>query len=550
MELYSTNDVNVRWDNTVKYTTAWRTRNPDADVANQRDNWPNHDFGDLGFSKGDQINNRIDLLSELDVTYRNLGFRVSGAAWYDDVYAGGRNGYSFQSGLDISANTQAALLGGANNKLPRASRNIMGSHAEFSDAFVFGTFELGDSRLAARAGKHTVIYGESLFLGANAIAAAQGPVDLIKGWSIPTSQFKEIALPVNQISANWTINNDLSIGAYYQLQWKELRIPGVGSYFSFTDAFGPGGDLAVLGGGHLPVTRGPDFKGRDSGQWGAQVKFRIGDIDYGIYAARYDDKAPILAVNYPSTPPGGSQGNTGTFGTGTYNMMYARNIRVYGASMSTVIGGINVAGEISTRRNTPLQAPGDAVLMFAGMDNDRNTPYARGNSLHVNLSAIAVMAASPAWDAASLVAEYAFNRLLDVKWNPASQPTIFGGAYPHPLNLTHTRDAHAIRFVFQPEFFQVMPGVDIQVPIGVGYGLKGRSAVVSLLPEHSGDVSVGVNATIDRAWRVGASYVHYFGDAGSPNGFNGPGGTTPFSGSYKHYHGDRDFFSVSVQRTF
>jgi hypothetical protein len=538
MELSSSDDLKVRWDNTLKYTTAWRAASPDLEVANQKGVWQNNDFGNLGFERGDQINSRVDLLSEFDLTYKNVGFRVSGAAWYDDVYANGTNGFS-----GAFANTQAAFFGGPNNKLPEASKHFMANYSEIADAFVFGKFDLGGEMLTVRAGKHTVIYGESLFLGANAIAAAQGPVDVNKAWSSPTALFKEVALPVKQISASLALDNDVSLGAYYQFEWKPLRLPGVGSYFSFSDAFGPGGDIALLAGGALPVLRGNDYKGRDSGQWGLQLKFKVGDVDYGLYAARFDDKAPILSVNLTSV--------LGFAGPGTplpaYNMMYAKNIDVYGASFSTVVSGTNIAGEISTRRNTPLQAPGDAVLFVTGMNNEDNTPYARGNSLHVNLSSLSIFPGTKVWGAASLVVEYAYNRLLDVSWNPttAAFPPL---GYTSPLNVTHTKEAHAIRAVFQPEYFQVMPGVDLQVPIGIGYGLSGRSAVVTVAPEHGGDFSLGVNATVDRAWKLGAAFVHYFGNVGSAHASQiGP---NPTAASYKNFNGDRDFISLSVQRTF
>jgi hypothetical protein len=59
-----------------------------------------------GISVG-YVNNRIDLLSEFDASYRNYGMRISGAAWYDD---------GMRVGLTIlriyRPNTQAAFLGG------------------------------------------------------------------------------------------------------------------------------------------------------------------------------------------------------------------------------------------------------------------------------------------------------------------------------------------------------------------------------------------------------------------------------------------------------
>ena len=369
-------------------------------------------------------------------------------------------------------------------------------------------------------------------------------------------------MPGGQGSGSLRLAEDVSLGAYVQYQWKEYRLPAAGSYFSAADFVGAGADLLLHPFGCVPAaatnnpacgapgypfnnatgaaTRGEDLKGRNSGQWGVQLKFKQGDTDYGLYAAHYDDKAPIAVLDVGSIIGGG-----GNLGGGTYSLMYARDISLYGASFSTVIGETNVAGEISTRRNVPLAVPGDLVInsAVASADNDGNTPYARGNSLHMNLSAIMLFPGNGFWGGASLVGEFAFNRLLDVTHRPAFAPSA-----PDPLNSTHTRDASAIRVVFQPEFFQVMPGVDLQVPIGIGYGLSGRSAVALISPERGGDFSIAFNATVDRAWRAGLSYTHYFGAKGTaPSSSTGP---TSSYASYQQYYKDRDFIAFTVQRTF
>ncbi|RTL54163.1 MAG: DUF1302 domain-containing protein [Rhodocyclaceae bacterium] len=535
-EIEGTGDVKMRWDNTLKYTAAWRMNNPDGAVANQNGAQPNVDFGDMAFKKG-MINNRVDLLSEFDLAYQNLGARISGAAWYDAEYNKNHNDF-----VGAPPNTIAAAMGGPNNLIPKAAKNIMGQRAEIADAFVYGKFDIEDKTLSLRVGKHSLIYGESLFLGNNGIAAAQGPVDAVKLLSLPNVQFKEVAMPVGQVSGNFSISPDVSIGAYFQYQWKENRIPAAGSYFGVADFVGAGSDVLLtpppFG---TAASRSPDSKGSDSGQWGMQVKFKVGDVDYGLYAARYDDKNPIAVLNLGSILAG-----AGTLGGGTYNLMYAKDIKVYGASFSTVFGETNVAGEISTRRNVPLVVPGDLILnsAVANADNNRNTPYARGNSLHLNLSAIALFSGNGLWGGASLTGEYAYNRLLDVTYRPAYAV----GLAPDPLNSTHTRDASAIRVVFQPEFFQVMPGVDIQMPIGLGYGLSGRSAVVQLSPEHGGDFSIGANATIDRTWKTGLNYTHFFGEKGTAPS-SAVGAVSTYA-AYKQYYADRDFISFTVQRTF
>jgi len=206
-----------------------------------------------------------------------------------------------------------------------------------------------------------------------------------------------------------------------------------------------------------------------------------------------------------------------------------------------VFSGVNVAAEISTRRNVPLVIPGDLILNDLGLaaDNSGNTPYARGNSLHINLSAISIQPANSIWDAASIVSELAFNRLLSVTHKPSQ-------TFYESQNETHTRDALAMRTVLQMEYFQVLPKVDLQVPIGIGYGISGRSAVVSLSPEQGGDFSIGANATIDNSWKVGLNYTTYFGNAGTATSKASVG---PYA-SYDQAHKDRDFISFSIQRTF
>lgn len=512
-------DVKLRWDNTVKYGAAWRLKEADASVATPTTQ-PNVDAGDMAFGKG-LINNRLDLLSEFDASYRDYGLRVSGAAWYDDVYRKDHNDYP-------ATGAPPNTLSTANGQFTDATRRLMGRKAEFSDAFVYGGFNLGGHRLTVRAGRHTLLFGETLFLGANGIAYAQGPVDLIKAFSQPTAQFKEIALPVNQLSTSLQLGPASSLGAYYQFEWRSLRLPATGSYFSPADFVGEGADLILLPGGTL-APRTADRKGRKGGQFGAQWRFKMGEIDYGVYAAQFDEKAPVPVVD-------------GT--NGTYSLYYQRGVKTFGASLSTVVGETNVAAEASIRRGTPLAPLGDLIITTnAVADNAGNTPYALGNTFHASVSAISVFPANPLWEGASLVAEMGYNRLLKVTRSPLGIP----GAVPDALNTTHTRDHLAARLVFQPEYFQVLPSLDLQVPIGLGVGLYGRSAVFQMAPEKGGDMSIGLNFDYRKLWKAGVQYTHYYGRGGPAPSLEA--GATTYA-SYRQYYKDRDFISLSVQRTF
>jgi len=76
-------DLRLRWDNTVRYNLGVRTEGQDHKIMNN----PNYDESDGKFDKGDVVTNRLDLLSELDLSFRDqYGARLSAAAWYDDAY--------------------------------------------------------------------------------------------------------------------------------------------------------------------------------------------------------------------------------------------------------------------------------------------------------------------------------------------------------------------------------------------------------------------------------------------------------------------------------
>lgn len=517
-------DIRMSWANTLKYSAAWRVEDQDAAVAdNSVGVQANTNDGDLNFDKG-LISNRLDVLSEFNFTYkRKYGFRLSGAAWYDSVY-------------NTSHDNPGALGGALYN--PRSAdtdeftddtEELHGRDAELLDAFVFGNFYLGRQSLNAKAGRFTQLYGESLFFGSNGVAAAQTSLDLVKALSVPNSRFQEILRPINQISAQLQLSQNLSLGAYYQLEWRETRLPASGSYFSFADFIDDGGETIILGPGQS-VFRGDDQGASDSGQFGAQIKWKADEYDFGLYAAQYHDKMPQFYVRPGVNVQPGSIGD--------YLLTYAEDIKMVGASASTLIGDMNVAAEVSFREDMPLVASGNTVILSGNTtaDNGDNAAYPVGRTFHANLSVVNVFNEGLVWDGATLLAEMAFNRRLSISENGDQ------------LDPSATRDATAIQFLFTPEYFQVAPGLDLKTPIGASYGVDGRSSVNGALfpSEHGGNLSLGVTADYQRTWQAGLNYTHYYGSAGSVIKYD----TAVPELSYKNFHGDRDFISLTIQRTF
>ncbi|AMN80554.1 DUF1302 domain-containing protein [Pseudomonas azotoformans] len=516
-------DLRLRWDNTIKYNAAWRVKDRDSKLVGST----NQDDADRNFDKG-LISNRLNILSEFDARYKDFGARISAAGWYDTVYQG-RN--------DNDSPTTANQRSVSYDQFTDDTRELHGGKAEILDAFIFGKGSLGQLPSSFRLGRHTVLWGESLFFGSNGIAAGQAPVDVIKATSVPNTPFKELIRPVNQFSGQIQLRSNISIAAYYQFEWEENRIPAVGSYFSTSDVVGDGGERLIVGGPigpnrqPLAFFRGKDIKASDSGQYGLSLRFSPEDwnTDFGLYAIRYHAKDPMVYTRTNATGP-----NVLTGQLGEYQLVYAEGIRAFGASFSTSLGDANVAGEVSVRRNTPLVSVSQANPTGTG-DNDDHALYAVGNSVHAQLSSLYSFAGNSFWDSASLAGEVAWHRRTSITKNASA------------LDPNSERDAWGFRMSFTQNFFQVYPGLDLSVPIGLGYNPKGRSSVITKfnngVGDKGGDISFGVQADYLQTWKVGLNYTRYIG--GSDN-FLDAGNANTYGQPLK----DRDFIALTAQRSF
>jgi len=522
-------EAKLRWDNTIKYSAAWRLRDPSDVLVNNPPASINQDDGDRNFGKG-LISNRLDLLSEFDASYRSFGLRLSGAGWYDDVY---------NKSTDNDSPFTSNAVSVSNDRFTEATRRLHGRKAEVLDAFVYGRAQLGETTASFRLGKHSLLWGESLFFGDNGIAGGQAPVDIIKLLSVPNTQFKELIRPTDQLSAQLQISSTVAIGAYYQFEWEKSRLPAAGSYFSRADFLDAGGERLIVGAPGGPFAappafmRGDDQKAKSGGQGGVQLRWRSEpmDTDFGFYAIRFHDKGPAVYLRPSAGAPDFLTGQIGT-----YNLVYAEGIKAFGVSASKSIGAFNIAGEVSVRRNTPLVSTGGAVLVNPGQlaDNNDNPLYPVGNSAHAQISVIHTLERSALWDGGLFLGEIAWNRRTSVSWNGAN------------LDPNTTRDAAALRMILSPTWYQALPGLDLSAPIGVGYNFGGRSSVISLWNggwSRAGDLSVGVAGDYLQKWKWGVTYTRYIGGEGTAVGANN---LWSFRQSFK----DRDFLSLSVQTTF
>lgn len=548
-------ELKVRLDLTPKYSLGYRLKNPSAaltrlDVAVDPGT-VNEDDGDHNFRRG-LISNRLDLLAELDVSTKNFGGRISANAWRDAIYLK-RNDYGgtelFADGVPLGpvVSTANNNPGQEPNEFLPATRRQHGQGSEWLDAFVYAKGEIGGKRATVRLGKHTLQWGESLFFGQNGIANAQGPVDVAKILSVPGWQFKEVLLPVEQVSGSLQLADGLSLGAYYQFKWRPSKIPGVGSYFSNQDYVGTGVvNFGVDANGApvlLPYDRSRDLRPKDSGQGGVQLRWSPADSDYqfGVYLAQYHDKTPAVPVF--------------DFVNGNVHLAYAQNVRTLGASVTASVGQLNWALEGSVRTNAPLAADpavlGLGPILACGGKDDPCYPV--GRTAHLQLSGIYVLQPGPLWGGGALVGELAWNRTLKVTKDifaigPGGTNAGLGGLDPNT-----TKDAWALRFIFEPQYFQVLPGLDLSLPVGVGWNFGGRSSAIFNFAggaSKAGDISIGVKGKYQNAWNVSLTATDYFGPEKTFTETLVPGAGAPRQLTYAQTLKDRAHLAFSLSRTF
>lgn len=506
-------DVQLRWDNTVRLNVAQRVGARDSKIASNQA----YDEGDYSFDKGALVAKRLDLLSELDLVYKkDMGVRVSAAAWYDAAYGD----------MDHSnpAVTKPSYTG--NQYSAYTKRFYAGPSGEILDAFVFGAFDAGNVPVKLKVGRHAVSWGESLFLNGalHGVNYSQVPLDLQKGFATPGVEAKELFRPLRQISGQAQITDNFSVAAQYFLQWEAYRYPEGGTYLGPVD-FGFNGPNGYAG----VYRRGDAVAPKQSGEYGISAKWSPEMLDgtLGFYYRRFADKLPQpLAV-----------------GT-TYNLVYADNISLYGVSLAKNIAGISVGAEVSYRSNTPLAAK--LLGAVPALPDQGDTFGPRGDTWHGLVNLMGVINKTALFDTASWATELTWSKLDKV----TRGASLFNGEGYAPCAGKDKWDGCATKqylgfgAAFTPVWYQVVAGVDLSAPITYSRGLKGNAATVFAGSEGNGNLSFGLGADVLQKYRFDLKYVSYFGN------YRSNGTTITSANGLSTVLQDRDFVSLTFKTTF
>lgn len=539
-------DLAVRWDNTVRYNAAQRVAARDSRIGNNY----KFDEGTYSFDKGDLVANRLDLLTELDMVYKkDMGLRISAAGWYDNAY----------DGKSVTRNPALSSPSSYNNSQYSnyTKRYYAGPSGEILDAFVFTNFDAGDVPVKLKVGRHTVFWGEALLLGGamHGVSYSQMPLDLQKGFATPGVEAKELFRPLNQISGQAQLTDTLSVAAQYFLEWEPYRYPEGGTYLGPADFAFNGPDSIVQAVhpvlGPLGYTRAAPVTPKNNGEFGVSAKWSPEPLDgtLGFYYRRFADKMPQPLVTELKAAAGFPLANDSH-----YRLIYPDKIDLFGVSLAKNIGGVSVGAELSYRRNTPLSAQTLGNASAFGVPASGQTFGPRGDTMHGLVNLMGTISKTPLFDAASWATELTWAHLAKVR----SGENLFNGVgYNGCRNAAGavggdkwdgcaTKNYVGIGAAFTPTWFQVMPGVDLSMPITYSIGLKGNSPTTFGGNQGLGNYSIGLGADIYQKYRVDLKYIDYVGKYR----VNAAGNTVTTVNGFTSVLSDRGFLSLTFKASF
>lgn len=371
------------WNTTLSVGSQWRAENQDkalysgangALLGKSGGTGGSVDAGNLNYDKGDRVSTIAKFVTDLSLRNGDMGGLVRVKGWYDEALK------------DEDVN-----FGSAGNGYRKKPLNDDGyadlqkfSGVYLLDAYAYNTYYFDDTPVQVRLGRQVVNWGESAYIqGINQI----NPLD-VPALRRPGTELKEALIPVWMGYVNIGLPAGISMEAFYQLKYESTAIEGCGHYWSVTESaigqdFGdcqvgtllggtnPSSPTKIAAGAYLPEVKGKDP--RDSGQWGVAFRFPLDALDgeLGVYYMNYHSRTPYLGMRSTGSAALTAFPNAGTPGAIARNAQgqfvgpsweYPEDIRLYGLSFTTTLGGWSIGSELSYSPNQPAQINGADLL--------------------------------------------------------------------------------------------------------------------------------------------------------------------------------------------
>jgi hypothetical protein len=260
LEFETETGTRVIWNTAVSVGSSWRAEEPSPELFTKADGsligigntlmapgtrpGPGEglagnqaDSGTLNYDKGDRFSTPIKLVTDVEIRKGDFGLLVRGKAWYDDALENGDvrlgNQPNNYNGVRPGLGPQPGglFIPPLDGNWPEQSLSDDGfekeqrfSNAMLLDAYLYGSFGIGETDLQLRLGRQVVNWGESVFIqGVNQI----NPID-VPAARRPGAELKEVLLPVAMAYANWGFSFG-SMELFYEFEWDNTSIDSCGT---------------------------------------------------------------------------------------------------------------------------------------------------------------------------------------------------------------------------------------------------------------------------------------------------------------------------------
>lgn len=578
-------DWSIRWDNTLKYNLMLRAADQHKDVLSTITT----EDPDLSFDQGDVVSNRADILTELDVVWKDkLGFRISAAGWYDHAYNGDMNQ---SSSIAPHWTNPSVDVGELNSEAE--DNHYLG--AEILDAFAFVNFDVGDVAANLRLGRHTIYWGQSLLLtgAVHSVGGSMNTIDGIKGFSVPGTEAKELFRPTAKVSTVVQFTDNLTMEAYVGFEWENYRLPEATTYFSPADALTEDAEMIhLLVAPAFPGFPGPvgiglqmqDDEYSDDGEWGVNFSYYFDNtaLEVSAYYLNYNSKVqdgitgvidaaqaltigffdeaiiaqgldPALIKAVFGEAPTVVSTELGQVSIGESKWLYKEDVDLFGISFAKEWQGISFGLDLTYRKDAPLRQDFGTVLQqfdnypaplapaleglvgpeydFDAADGGNYPRNSTGDTYHLVFNGLGLLTNNGVWQGGNYLFELTLSRLDKITSNEQLVLGVNGGA----VSIHEGDSSGHLALHFNPTWYQVFPGVDLTMRSNIGGGLWGDSPGGLGGDKEVGNGSIGLEASVNQLWTADVRYNFFFGPQE-----NGVGG------NWK----DRDNVSFTVKRTF
>ncbi len=295
---FSMGQLDAQVDSQLNMGSSWRTQSAASELTqNTAGEEANSDDANKNYQSGDAFSQAFTGSHTLKFNYDNYGGVVSGKYWYDSAIANNSVSHGHGATLPNDGEGGATSYDNAAGKLDDSGFDDLSKAqgAYLMDAYVYGEFELGEMPLDVRLGRQVLSWGESTFIpGA---LSNTNPYDVV-ALRRPGAELKDGLLPVSMAYANLGLTEDVSMEAFYQLEYESTQIPSCGTYFSTNDYASNGCNTLVAADGAITVVRADKgyTKAKDDGQFGAALRFNVADTEIGVYAMNVHSRLPMISI--------------------------------------------------------------------------------------------------------------------------------------------------------------------------------------------------------------------------------------------------------------